>query len=50
MTSAPVLHAGRIANRLLVARSKSDAGTERRPPIADPLREIRARVASPGPA
>jgi integrase len=39
-----VLHEGRIASRLLVVRSKSEAGTERRPPIADPLREILARA------
>jgi integrase len=35
-----VLDRKRIAKRILVTRSKSDAGTQRRPPIADPLRDI----------
>ncbi len=37
-----VLDGDRIATRILVARSKSDAGTHRRPPIADNLRTILA--------
>jgi integrase len=37
-----VLDGNRIATRILVMRSKSEAGTQRRPPIADPLREILA--------
>jgi integrase len=41
---ADVLDGRRLASRLLVARSKSDAGTERRPPIADPLRDVLARA------
>jgi integrase len=39
-----VLDGKRIASRLLVTRSKSDAGTERRPPIADPLGDLLARA------
>ena len=39
-----VLDGRRIASRLLVAKSKSDAGTERRPPIAEPLRDVLARA------
>jgi integrase len=39
-----VLHEKRISSRLVVTRSKSNAGTERRPPIADPLRDILARA------
>jgi integrase len=39
-----VLDGRRIASRLLVARSKSEAGTERRPPIAEPLRDVLARA------
>ncbi len=34
--------ATRIATRLLVRRSKSEAGTHRRPPIADNLRSVLA--------
>jgi integrase len=37
-----VLDSDAIARRIVVLRSKSEAGTERRPPIADPLREILA--------
>jgi integrase len=37
-----VLAADRVATRLLVTRSKSEAGRERRPPIAEPLRAILA--------
>jgi integrase len=37
-----VLDGDHIATRLLVMRSKSDAGTHRRPPIADNLRAILA--------
>jgi prevent-host-death family protein len=37
-----VLDADKIATRVLVMRSKSDAGTHRRPPIADNLRTILA--------
>jgi integrase len=37
-----VLETGTIATRLLVRRSKSDAGTQRRPPIADNLRTVLA--------
>src|SRR3954467_11438920 len=37
----PEVRAGdQIASRLLVTRSKSEAGTERRPPIAEPLRAM----------
>jgi integrase len=39
-----VLDGQKIASRLLVARSKSEAGTERRPPIAEPLRAILIRA------
>jgi integrase len=39
-----VLERGVIATRLLVRRSKSDAGTQRRPPIADNLRAVLANV------
>jgi integrase len=35
-----VLAGKRIASRLLVTRAKSEAGRERRPPIAEPLRRI----------
>ena len=35
-----VLDDGSIASRLLVGRAKSAAGTERRPPIAEPLRIV----------
>jgi integrase len=35
-----VLTGDEIAGRLLVGRSKSEAGTERRPPVAEPLRAI----------
>jgi integrase len=35
-----VLSRGAIAHRLLVVRAKSEAGTERRPPIGRPLREV----------
>jgi integrase len=37
-----VLEGDAIATRLLVRRSKSDAGTQRRPPIADKLRTVLA--------
>ena len=37
-----VLDGDRIATRLLVRRSKSEAGTQRRPPIADNLRTVLA--------
>jgi integrase len=37
-----VLDGDAIATRLLVRRSKSDAGTQRRPPIADNLRAVLA--------
>ena len=37
-----VLEGDRIATRLLVRRSKSEAGTQRRPPIADNLRVVLA--------
>ncbi len=37
---AEVLDDGRIASHLLVLRSKSEAGTQRRPPIAEPLQQI----------
>jgi integrase len=37
-----VLDDGHIATRVLVRRSKSDAGTQRRPPIADNLRIVLA--------
>jgi integrase len=37
-----VLEGERIATRLIVRRSKSEAGTARRPPIADNLREVLA--------
>ncbi|MGH2970082.1 MAG: hypothetical protein ACRDK0_13610 [Solirubrobacteraceae bacterium] len=37
-----VLDGDRIASRILVMKSKSDAGTHRRPPIADNLRTILA--------
>jgi integrase len=39
-----VLDGTTIANRLLVTRSKSDAGADRRPPIAEPLRGILLRA------
>jgi integrase len=39
-----VLDGQKIARRLLVTRSKSDAGTERRPPIAEPLRTVLMRA------
>jgi len=39
-----VLAGRKVASRLLVARAKSDAGTERRPPIADPLRDVLRRA------
>ena len=39
-----VLDGRKIAGRLLVTRSKSEAGTERRPPIAEPLRASRFYV------
>jgi integrase len=39
-----VLDDRKIASRLLVTRSKSEAGTERRPPIAEPLRAILMRA------
>jgi integrase len=39
-----VLAGRKIASRVLVARAKSDAGTERRPPIADPLRDVLRRA------
>ena len=35
-----VLEEGKIASHLLVLRSKSEAGTQRRPPIAEPLQQI----------
>ena len=35
-----VLDDGKIASHLLVLRSKSEAGTQRRPPIAEPLQQI----------
>jgi integrase len=35
-----VLDGNRIATRLIVRRSKSEAGTQRRPPIADNLRSV----------
>jgi integrase len=37
-----VVEGDEIASRLLITRSKSEAGRERRPPIADPLRVILA--------
>jgi integrase len=37
-----VLDGDHIATRLLVRRSKSEAGTQRRPPIADNLRQVLA--------
>jgi integrase len=41
----PDVLAGRtIASRLLVARAKSDAGAERRPPIAEPLSDVLRRA------
>ncbi len=39
-----VLDGRRIASRLLVTRSKSEAGRERRPPIAEPLRDVLRRA------
>jgi integrase len=39
-----VLDGRRIGSRLLVTKSKSDAGTERRPPTAEPLRDVLARA------
>jgi integrase len=39
-----VLDGRSIASRLLVTRSKSEAGRERRPPIAEPLRDILRRA------
>ena len=46
-----MLEDGKIASHVLVLRSKSEAGTQRRPPIAEPLQQILARgVAAPGPA
>ena len=46
-----VLDDGKIASHVLVLRSKSEAGTQRRPPIAEPLQQIlRERVAAAGPA
>ncbi len=45
-----VLDGDEIATRLLVRRSKSEAGTQRRPPIADNLRTVLADgVGAPGP-
>lgn len=38
-----VLDGQSIASSVLVARSKSEAGTERRPPVAEPLRAILMR-------
>jgi integrase len=35
-----VLDDGKIASHILVVRAKSEAGTQRRPPIAEPLRAI----------
>ncbi len=35
-----VLDDGKIASHVLVLRSKSEAGTQRRPPIAEPLQQI----------
>src|SRR4051812_30268341 len=35
-----VLDDGKIASHILVLRSKSEAGTQRRPPIAEPLQQI----------
>ena len=35
-----VLQDGKIASHVLVLRSKSEAGTQRRPPIAEPLQQI----------
>jgi integrase len=35
-----VLEDGKIASHVLVLRSKSEAGTQRRPPIAEPLQQI----------
>jgi integrase len=35
-----VLNSDQIASRVLVTRSKSEAGRERRPPIAEPLRVV----------
>jgi integrase-like protein len=37
-----VLDGNRIATRMLVGRAKSEAGTQRRPPITDTLRDILA--------
>jgi integrase len=37
---SPRLDQGKIASHLLVLRSKSEAGTQRRPPIAEPLQQI----------
>jgi integrase len=39
-----VLDGDRIATRLLVRRSKSEAGARRRPPIADNLRQVLAEA------
>src|SRR3954470_13542309 len=39
-----VLDGDRIATRILVRRSKSEAGTQRRPPIADNLRTVLAEA------
>jgi integrase len=39
-----VLAGGKIASRLLVARAKTEAGTERLPPIAEPLRDVLRRA------
>ncbi len=39
-----LLDGERIASRVLVAKSKSEAGTARRPPIAEPLRGVLLRA------
>jgi integrase len=39
-----VLNGDHIATRILVIKSKSEAGTDRQPPIADPLRAILAEA------
>ena len=39
-----MLDGKRIASRLLVARAKSEAGRERRPPVAEPLSGILLRA------
>jgi integrase len=39
-----LLDGDRIGSRVLVARSKSEAGTARRPPIAEPLRGVLLRA------